>query len=286
MMPKHLPSSATAGALALILCLGAAPAQSAPVSFVSTKGANAGNCSSPASPCLSFQYAMGQTAAGGEIQALDPGNYGPVTINKSITITGVEGAGIIRGSAGDAITINAGPGDAVSLVGLTIDGFKGAASNGVTLNKAGSLAIKNCIIRNFHAVNISLAPTSETKAVIEDAVVSGAITNMLLSPVTLSGGLLYLTMNRVTVTRGIDGVHMLAYVIANISNSAITQNADVGIRVANPTAGLWLDGSAITLNGTGVKAHAGATSESAGNNFIRRNTTANVDGPLVKVGTL
>jgi hypothetical protein len=58
----------------------------------------------------------------GEIKALDPAPYGPVTITHSISITGVEGAGSFRTSAVDSITINAGPNDTVNLSHLTIDG--------------------------------------------------------------------------------------------------------------------------------------------------------------------
>ena len=63
-----------------------------------------------------------EAATGGEIKALDPAPYGPVTITHSISITGVEGAGSFRTSAVDSITINAGPNDTVNLSHLTIDG--------------------------------------------------------------------------------------------------------------------------------------------------------------------
>jgi hypothetical protein len=64
---------------------------------------------SPYAPCRTFQFALSQTSPGGEIKALDPAPYGVVVITKSISITGVEGAGIFRiFGAADAITINAG----------------------------------------------------------------------------------------------------------------------------------------------------------------------------------
>jgi hypothetical protein len=40
------------------------------------------------SPCLTFAAALAQTAAGGEIDVLDPGDFGPVTITKSVSIYG------------------------------------------------------------------------------------------------------------------------------------------------------------------------------------------------------
>jgi hypothetical protein len=57
--------------------LGAAPALAAsPVTFVSGKGADSGNCADPAHPCRTFQHAFDQTSPGGEIKALDPAHYG------------------------------------------------------------------------------------------------------------------------------------------------------------------------------------------------------------------
>ena len=72
---------------ALLLCgLSAAPAQAGPNwTFVSGKGTDSGACTITA-PCRSFAFALTQTAAGGEIDVLDPAGYGTVTIAKPISI--------------------------------------------------------------------------------------------------------------------------------------------------------------------------------------------------------
>src|SRR5947207_1566385 len=118
----RLRSPFAAGALLTIICIGAAPAKAntIPVTYVSGKGTDSGNCSSPANPCRTFQFAVNQTSPGGEVKALDPADYSPVTINKSISITGVDGAGIdTRG--GTAISINIGLGvAAINLANLVI----------------------------------------------------------------------------------------------------------------------------------------------------------------------
>jgi hypothetical protein len=114
-MSKLFSPLSIAGALASLSILGAAPALAlSSVTFVSGKGIDTGNCAGPAHPCRTFQFAFGQTSPGGEIKALDPAPYGPMTITNSISITGVEGAGIFRTSAVDAITINAGPNDTIN----------------------------------------------------------------------------------------------------------------------------------------------------------------------------
>ena len=55
--------------------------------WVSGVGDDANPCSRTA-PCKTFAGAISKTAAGGEIDALDPAGYGAVTITKSITIDG------------------------------------------------------------------------------------------------------------------------------------------------------------------------------------------------------
>ncbi len=56
--------------------------------WVSGVGDDVNPCSRTA-PCKTFAGAISKTAAGGEINILDPGGYGAVTITKSITIDGV-----------------------------------------------------------------------------------------------------------------------------------------------------------------------------------------------------
>src|SRR5215471_17997219 len=58
--------------------------------WVSGVGDDANPCSRTA-PCKTFAGAISKTAPGGEIEALDPGGFGALTITKSITIDGGGG---------------------------------------------------------------------------------------------------------------------------------------------------------------------------------------------------
>ncbi|HWX14482.1 MAG TPA: hypothetical protein VNY06_06450 [Methylocella sp.] len=81
-------SRLTAAAVLALTCLANGPAWAATsVTYVSGKGTDAGTCAAPTNPCRTIQFAVNQTA-GGEVKALDPADYSPVTINKSISITG------------------------------------------------------------------------------------------------------------------------------------------------------------------------------------------------------
>src|SRR5688572_31928927 len=92
-------------ALALVLAAQPGPvyaSHNAPRTFVSTTGNDANPCSA-AAPCRSFAVALGHTAAGGEVLAIDSGGYGPVTITKSVAIVGAPGAhAAVTASSGNA----------------------------------------------------------------------------------------------------------------------------------------------------------------------------------------
>src|ERR1700730_15961315 len=158
-MSKLLSPLAIVGVILSLPWLGAAPAEAlSTVTFVSGKGTNSGTCTE-LHPCRTFQFALGQTSPSGEIKAVDPADYGPMTITKSISITGVEGAGIDSTPGGqNAITIAAGSNDVINLSYLTIDGTK-TASDGIMLNSGGSLTVTHCTLRNFLTEAIGLFGT-------------------------------------------------------------------------------------------------------------------------------
>jgi len=70
---------------AVLLASAATARAQATRTWVSGVGDDANPCSRTA-PCKTFAGAISKTAAGGEINVLDPGGFGGVTITKSITI--------------------------------------------------------------------------------------------------------------------------------------------------------------------------------------------------------
>src|SRR5437870_1176769 len=119
--------------------------------WVSGVGDDANPCSRTA-PCKTFAGAISKTAACGEINALDDGGFGGVTITKCMTI---EGGGHIAGvlvSGTNAIIVNvpcsgtgAGP---VRLRNLDIDGL-GTGLNGIRFISGKALFVENVQIYGF-----------------------------------------------------------------------------------------------------------------------------------------
>src|SRR5439155_9779742 len=97
--------------------------------------------------------------AGGEIDVLDASDFGPVTINKAVSIVSEGNLGAIQASAGTAITIDAGASDTIVLRWLSLDGL-GTGLNGISFTVGGALYVESCKINNFTQYGIDFAPFS------------------------------------------------------------------------------------------------------------------------------
>jgi hypothetical protein len=208
---------AIAGAsLGLGLASSAATAGPLTRAWVSNSGVNVPPCGAVSAPCHSFQYAhdIALGATGGEIDILDPGDYGPIKITKPLSILNDSAgtAGVLATPAGqDAIQIVAGTG-AVFLKGLTLLGG-GTANNGIDLISAGNLNVSDCTITGFGAQTsgngngIAVHPSSGTVSFsISDTIVtesSGSGIFVFPSSATVSG-----TLTRVEASGNEYGVTM------------------------------------------------------------------------------
>jgi hypothetical protein len=137
--------------------------------WVSGVGDDANPCSRTA-PCKTFAGAISKTATGGEINVLDPGGFGGVTITKSISIIAeyVEAGVLVSGTNG--IIVNAPAASKVLLQGLDIEGLT-TGINGVNFLGGSQLYIIRCSIRNFNQNGVSVASTTagEKHAFINDS---------------------------------------------------------------------------------------------------------------------
>lgn len=115
--------------------------------WVSGVGDDVNPCSRTA-PCKTFAGAISKTAANGEINCLDPGGFGSVTITKSLAIVCDGIGGGILAALINGIIVNAGDKDKVLLSGLDIHGG-GTGKSGVRILKAESVVIRNSVIQAF-----------------------------------------------------------------------------------------------------------------------------------------
>jgi hypothetical protein len=143
------------------------PAQAqATRTWVSGVGDDVNPCSRTA-PCKTFAGAISKTATRGEINCLDSGGFGAVTIIKSISIVcnGVIGGVLAAGTNGINVNLAAAT-DRVTLQGLDIDGA-GTGLDGVRMLGSGALTILKTTIRGFTGDAVDLSGTA-ARVVLDD----------------------------------------------------------------------------------------------------------------------
>ena len=160
-------------AFALSLMFGTASAQ-ATRTWISGVGDDANPCSRTA-PCKTFAGAISKTATGGEIDALDPGGFGSVTITKSITIdgTGTLASTLAAGTNGIIINIT-GTQDtakAVRLRGLSINGA-GSGIHGIRVIAANTVSVENLVIDGFTMNGINVETTGSAEVFVKSTTIS------------------------------------------------------------------------------------------------------------------
>ena len=194
----------------------AAPANAqATRTWVSGVGDDINPCSRTA-PCKTFAGAMSKTAANGEINCLDPGGFGAVTVNKSMTIDCAGTLGAILASSTTGVIVNT-TGVNVVLRNLSINGV-GTGVFGVRFLAGNSLTLENVHIANFNAsaaVGVQFSPS-----------VANA-TLLVSNSVIRSNGIAPATGGGIVVQSNAGGTNALAVV----HNSTIQRNGGSGILV-------------------------------------------------------
>src|ERR1700688_1288122 len=144
--------AAVAGAICLSLFSMPANAQ-ASRTWISGVGDDANPCSRTA-PCKTWAGAISKTADCGEIDALDPGGFGTVTITKGIKLDGGGGEGgqvaSILASGVPGITINNTSVNCPFVVirNLDINGVH-SGTTGINVVNGGQVSLENVDIENF-----------------------------------------------------------------------------------------------------------------------------------------
>ena len=244
-MRAILKGAALAAAAILGFCTLAAPASAqATRTWISGVGDDVNPCSRTA-PCKTFQGAYNKTAAGGEINCLDPGGFGAISITKSIslicpnTLPGI----VVAGSS--AIVVNSTTAYVV-LDGLDLEGLGNAPTtagiNGVNVLNAAAVHVRNTKIRGFrNGYGINFQPQNGNSQLFVDNV---TISEGGISSNVFTGGINVAPATGITAN-------------ATITNSQIVDNLNVGIRVdtsgiAGSTITATIDNTTLSNDGAGI----------------------------------
>jgi hypothetical protein len=260
--------------------LASAPAHAqASRTWVSGVGDDANPCSRTA-PCKTFAGAISKTAAGGEINCLDPGGFGAVTITKSITIDCHEIFGSILVSGTNGINI-AGAGANVVLRNLNINGIVNNGLKGVSITTANSVWIEDCTIFGF--LNQGIIDTRATAGSLTIVNTTTRNNSQAGIATATSGGTLKMVMDNVRSYNNQAGAALSTNTNAAIKRSDLSNNSLSGYE--GDGANTSIDDSVIANNTTGVLNQTSGTTRLS-NNDIMHNTTGinNASGTVFTYG--
>ena len=260
------------GVLICMLALCSVASAQASRTWVSGVGDDANPCSRTA-PCKTFAGAISKTAAGGEIDALDPGGFGAVTITKAITIDGGghgAGFGSILSAGTNGVIVNAGANDIVILRNLSINGVLQTASpglNGIRFLAGKSLEVSDCEIFGFNTHGIDATRTAAGELHVKDTNIVNC-GNTGISAITTASPLL-VSVENVRVERCTVGINLSNGTRGQITDSALTNNS-FGVLVG--AGGLAAEATIVNtkisnltgVGSVGVQANANGTARLGG----------------------
>lgn len=249
----------------MVVFLGATLASAqATRTWVSGVGDDANPCSRTA-PCKTFAGAISKTAPGGEIDALDPGGFGALTITKSITLDGGGGqvaSVLVQGTNG--IVVAAGANDVVIIRNMRLDGLLGggngnAGLNGIRWISGKQLVVENCVIFGFSQNGIDIEKSDGGQA----HIINTNVENNGPNGSQLAGVFISNTVNTVSVD--IDGLHT----VGNTNGVLAKDFSKVSIR-DSIAAGNTTDGFVVQSNSSPVATPAtmDIVSSMASNNTV------------------
>jgi hypothetical protein len=250
--------------------------------WVSGVGDDANPCSRTA-PCKTFAGAISKTVAGGEIDTLDPGGFGAVTITKAITIQSDESKnGGILASGVNGIVVQAGANDIVTIRGLMFNGIGSstypAGLNGIKFLSGAALHVEHCYISGFNGSSgfgILMAPSSGTSRLfVDDTIINdnGDGTNgggIGLQPT--STGVVYAEIDNVHVSNNKGfGIRVADNGFATIKNSNINGNKKSGVAAIGSSnfADVFVGGSVLSDDGWDIATSEGAVLASGTKAFV------------------
>jgi hypothetical protein len=280
--------------LALTLAFATAAQAQATRTWVSGVGDDVNPCSRTA-PCKTFAGAISKTAASGEIDCLDPGGFGTVTITKNLTIDGTTGAGFgsILAAGTNGVNVNdsatATPNTiVVSLRNLSINGA-GSGFDGIRFVAGKTLHVEGCVIANFKGngansdgIDVALTAASNTaQLTVSNTIVRDTTGNGIRASHTGASSNIAVAMDSIQVNNAAaSGFAVGQGCSAQVSNSTFSFNGN-GIALSTGGLGLEVDTCLMQFNTTGLAAIA-ATARIANCRIIGNTNGINFTGGAVQ----
>jgi hypothetical protein len=251
--------------------------------WVSGVGDDANPCSRTA-PCKTFAGAISKTAVNGEIDALDPGGFGAVTITKSVTIDGCCMVGILAsGTTGVIVNITSAT-DTLKTVRLRNISINGASTgvHGINFVAGLKLYVEDCQIFGFHNTSASRGikanlTLSSAQLYVKDTNIENNESGIDVSD---SGGTVVAVMDNVRMGGMTDGLIMGAGSGGSLRNSVVTGMTGVAVKMVG--GAISLESDLLNHNGTGLQPGSGTSTDLSNTSIIGNSLGIATTGGLVQ----
>ena len=272
--------------------------------WISGVGDDANPCSRTA-PCKTFAGAISKTSQFGEIDTLDPGGFGAVTVTKSITLAdeGVGEAGIlVSGTNGVVVNCASEATCTVVIRGLVFEGLAGLGNSpaGIKFLAGKTLIVENTNIRDFtggspNGYGVQFVPSTSSQTfnlVLENDTISSNGSGAVGSG---NGGGLFVqpSGNSAVVNVVIDHTRLVSNnaglradttigtsnsISLTLSNSVVSENTNGGVTAAAGGSGspvvVQVDHSTVSQNNVGLNSNGTGATVRFGGSTITGNATA------------
>ena len=244
--------------------------------WVSGVGDDANPCSRTA-PCKTFAGAISKTAAGGEINCLDPAGFGAVTITKSISIDCHQTIGGILAASVNGVIINALTTDKIILRGLDINGAGGAGGlDGIRFLAGGSLHVEDTTINNMtNGINVGLNQAANAEVYVKNSYIRNN-SNVGIFVSNAGNGVISMVVERTTSENNVFGMIGRNNTRIDARNSVFSGNSTTGVLsevlTAGPVSVVNVTNCSVIGNGTGL---------SSGNSAVANQGNLRVSGTTI-----
>lgn len=208
---------------ALMLLVQSNPAAAAAVTYAATFGNDANPCTR-SQPCKTAQGAYAKTDANGEIFTLEAGSYGSLTITKSLTVTGVDGASLAD------VYVNAAANDIVVLSRLH---FETTVNIPFRVVGGGQVLVDNCLMDSNGSRAVSIDPNNtNVTAIISNCRITNNDVGVWVTP--NAGKAASVVLNNVQIDHSAsEGIYVSGAGTGRVSLNNVTT-------VFNPNAAIYI----------------------------------------------
>jgi hypothetical protein len=263
--------------------------------WVSGVGDDLNPCSRTA-PCKTFAGAISKTSANGEIDCLDPGGFGTVTITKNITIDGTTGAGFgsILAAGTNGVNVNDSATGTpntifVTLRNLSINGAN-TGFDGIRFVSGKALHVENCVIFGFRGngtnsdgidAALTAVAAGNQNVKVTNTQITNCSGNAIRASNTAVGGGVLVTVDGSHLDSATNGILTSTGCSLQVSNTYFVFNTDSGLNVGAGTTAADVDNCTFESNLNGIKS-AAATTRLGGSRISGNGNGINFTGGIVQ----